>query len=37
MSKTDIEVRTGRKWSAEEAVYQAELRLHYNRLVEVVT
>lgn len=32
-----IEVRTGRKWKAEEAVQQAELRLHHKRLVGVVT
>ncbi|XP_051969484.1 LOW QUALITY PROTEIN: uncharacterized protein LOC127634119 [Xyrauchen texanus] len=32
-----VEVRTGRKWKAEEAVRQAEARLHHKRLVGVVT
>ena len=37
MATAGIEVRTGRKWKAEEAVRQAEARLHHNRLVGVVT
>lgn len=37
VSKAGIEVRTGRKWSAEEAVRPDESKLHYNRLVGVVT
>lgn len=37
VSEAGIEVTTSRKWSAEEAVPQAKSRLHYNRLVGVVT
>lgn len=32
-----IEMRTGWKWKAEEAVRQAESRVHHKRLVGVVT
>ena len=32
-----IQVRTGRKWRAEEAVQEAEARLHRRSLVDVVT
>ncbi|KAL7874517.1 hypothetical protein SRHO_G00054870 [Serrasalmus rhombeus] len=31
------EVRTGRKWMVEEAVQEAEARLHHRSMVEVVT
>lgn len=37
VAKAGIEVRTGRKWKAEEAVRQAESRLHHKRPVGVVT
>ncbi|KAK7916460.1 hypothetical protein WMY93_012221 [Mugilogobius chulae] len=37
VSNAGIEVKTGRKWRAEEAVQQAESRLHFSKLVGAVT
>ncbi|XP_029958217.1 uncharacterized protein LOC115396474 [Salarias fasciatus] len=37
VSNAGVEVKTGRKWSAEKSVQQAESRLHFTRLVGAVT
>lgn len=37
VANAGIHVRTGRKWRAEDAVQEAEARLHHRRLVGVVT
>ncbi|XP_054626149.1 uncharacterized protein LOC129178189 [Dunckerocampus dactyliophorus] len=37
VAKAGIQVRTGRKWRAEEAVQEADARLHHRSLVGVVT
>lgn len=37
MVKAEIQVRTGRKWRAEDVVQVAESRLRHKELVGVVT